>query len=409
MKEIKGTKILIVGFGKEGKSTFGYLKKNYPKLKITVVDKQIDGENYLNEIEKYDTVIKSPGVPAKDKIKKAKHLTTPTNIFFEKCPGTIIGVTGTKGKSTTSSLIAHILKQFKKDVRLVGNVGNPALDYLEKANKETFFVMELSSFQLSDIHYSPHIAVLLPIYQEHLDYHGNMRNYVKAKANITKFQIEKNYFLYYKKNKYCQQITKTTKAFKIPFEKFSKNIPLPLLGEANKINVAAAVAAASLFISKKKVLNAIYTFKPLPHRLEFAGEFQGINFVNDSLATIPEATANALSAFNNEIETLIAGGHDRGINYRILGKAIANSKVKNLILFPNTGEKIEKIIKTTKVKRKIKIFHTTKTKDAVNIAYKNTSKGKLFFYLRPHRALIYFVIMKTAAINSKSLQKKLGK
>ncbi len=409
MKEIKGTKILIVGFGREGKSTFGYLKKNYPKLKITVVDKQIDGENYLNEIEKYDTVIKSPGVSAKDKIKKAKHLTTPTNIFFEKCPGTIIGVTGTKGKSTTSSLIAHILKQFKKDVRLVGNVGNPALDYLEKANQETFFVMELSSFQLSDIHYSPHIAVLLPIYQEHLDYHGNMRNYVKAKANITKFQTEKNYFLYYKKNKYCQQIAKNVKAFKIPFEKFSKNIPLPLLGEANKINVAAAITAASLFISKKKVLNAIYTFKPLPHRLEFAGEFQGIKFVNDSLSTIPEATANALSAFNNEVETLIAGGHDRGINYRILGKSIANSKVKNLILFPNTGEKIEKIIKSAKIKRKIKIFHTAKMKDAVNIAYKNTSRGKIVLLSPAASSFNLFRDYEDRGNQFKKYAKKLGK
>ena len=364
MTEIRGDKILVAGFGREGKSAHAYLRKHFPWLEIVIADqnpealkgiyyRSYSGKNYLKEIDKFDTVIKSPGIPPTEIVKKAKHVTSLTNIFFESCPGKIVGITGTKGKSTTSSLIAHILATSKKDVRLIGNVGNPALDYLEGATSDTVFVMELSSYQLMDVHYSPHVAVLLPIYEEHLNYHGSMKNYVSAKANITKFQSVNDYLLYYEGNDYCKGIASDSSATKVSFRKFIGDTSLP--GEANQI------------------IAALQSFKPLPHRLENIGVYQGIEFVNDSLATIPEATIHALEAFEGKVETLIAGGFDRGINFLNLGPEITRSGVKTLILFPDTGKKIEQSLP----KNNIKVFHTKSMKQAVKLAYAHTSRGKV--------------------------------
>lgn len=382
MSEIKGDKILIVGFGIEGKSVLAHLQKNHANLEIAVADKNPEavkglklktywGESYLNEIESFDTVIKSPGIPPNKAFKKAKYLTTLTNIFFEACLGQTIGITGTKGKSTTSSLIAHILQSFKKDVRLIGNVGNPALDYLKNSLSETIFVMELSSYQLADIHYSPHIAVVLPVYEEHLNYHGNFEAYWQAKANITKYQNEKDYLIYYRGNEITNKIAQESNARKISFDKVG--FESQLLGEANKINVAAAFEVAKLFTNnKKEIEKALKSFKPLPYRLEKVGEFKGITFINDSLATIPEATIHALEALEGKVETLIAGGYDRGIDFTKLGEELSKSSIKTLILFPDTGDKIEKALKNND----IKIFKTDNMREAVELSFKHTSKGK---------------------------------
>lgn len=383
MSEIKGKKILIAGFGREGKSVLRYIVKHYHQMDIAIADLNPEavkdttfehywGKDYLKDIAKFDTVIKTPGIPPSAEFKKAKHLTTLTNIFFEDHKGMIIGVTGTKGKSTTASLIAHILSQFKKDVRLVGNVGVPALDEIAYSTEETIFVLELSSYQLMNIHYSPDIAVLLPIYEEHLNYHRSIQNYVKAKAGITKFQTRDDYLYYYENNKYTKLIAQASKATKIAFRKFVGDTPL--LGEANQINAGAALAVAAHFaLPGKQILGAIASFTPLPNRLESVGIYKDIEFINDSLATIPEATIHALEAFGERAETLIAGGFDRGINYSHLGPAIVNSSVKTLILFPDTGKKIEKSLP----KNNLKIFHTDSMKEAVKLAYKHTSKGNL--------------------------------
>jgi len=376
MSEIKGKKVLIVGFGREGKSALRFLERYHPEADIFIRDKQYDGDSYLDEIGDYDTVIKSPGIPPDKRFKKAKHLTTLTDIFFDACPGTVIGITGTKGKSTTATLTAHILKQFRPDVRLVGNVGNPALDYLEHSTRESVFVMELSSFQLTDIHYPPHIAVLLPIYREHLDYHKTFANYISAKANITKFQTSSDYLIYYAENKFCQKIAEKSKAQKKSFYKFAGNTPLA--GEANKINSAAAFTAANFLVPDgRAILASMQSFEPLPHRLEKIGVFRRIEFVNDSLATIPEATMHALETLGEGVETLIAGGHDRGINFSKLGKALSRSSVKTLILFPDTGDKIEKALKSVAPRTKIKILKTDKMHEAARFAFENTREGKI--------------------------------
>ncbi len=384
-------KTLILGFGREGKSTLDYFKKQSPDIKIGIAD-QSDGEDYLEKIKDYDLIIKSPGIPYLPEIREAKRqgkiITSATQIFFENFKGKIIGVTGTKGKSTTASLIYEVLKNGGLDAYLIGNIGKPALDLLNKLGENSIVVYELSSFQLEDLEKSPQWAVLTNIYPEHLDHHKDFSLYIEAKNNITKYQTKKDYLIYNAEIPELKIIAKGSKAQKIPFSKKDQRIvsglihkdTIPLLGEFNLLNVVPAIIIGRLFkITDTKIEEAIINFKPLPHRLEFITEAQGVRFYNDSLSTIPEATAAALSALGENVETLIAGGYDRGLDFSVLGQAIAKSKIKNLILFPDTGTKIWKVVslKIKNLKLKIRKFDTDSMQNAVEIAFKRTNPGKI--------------------------------
>ncbi|MBI2330365.1 UDP-N-acetylmuramoyl-L-alanine--D-glutamate ligase [Candidatus Daviesbacteria bacterium] len=355
-------KVLILGFGREGKATLNYYKKHFPNTEIGITDKS-DGENYLDKLKDYDVIIKSPGIPYLPEIRKAqnegKTITSATQIFFDNFKGQIIGVTGTKGKSTTSSLIYEVLKTGGIDAHVIGNIGKPALDLLDELNENSVVVYELSSFQLEGLTKSPHIAVMTNFYPEHLDHHGNLSAYFAAKSNITKYQTEQDYLI-------CNKdVAIENRAMKIPFTQngLDDSSPAKIIGK--------------LFdIPQEEIDQAIKNFKPLPHRLEFVGEFRGIKFYNDSLATIPQATIGALQALGENVETLIAGGFDRGIDYSILGEAIAKSNIKNLILFPDTGEKIKQACIKYQVSS-IKYFNVNNMKDAVELAFEHTSPGKI--------------------------------
>ncbi len=335
--------ILILGMGREGQVTLKFLKKYLPETQIGIAD-QKDGENYLDKIKDYGIIIKSPGVPILPEIKKAKEqgkiVTSATSIFFDLCKGKIIGVTGTKGKSTTSAMIYEVLKQGVLDVYLVGNIGKPSLELLDKINENSIVVYELSSFQLADLTKSPHIAVITNIYPDHLDWHGSFENYKKAKENIAKYQTSEDVLI------------------------------------SNKDGAQAAGIIGKLFkVSEEKINRATGNFKPLPHRLEFVAEISGIKFYNDSLATNPHATVFGLKTLGNDVETLIAGGFDRGVDYSILGSQVANSKIKTLILFPDTGEKIWKAVK--KAGGSQRKLNANSMKEAVKLAFEKTSKGKI--------------------------------
>ena len=343
LKDLRDKSILILGMGREGKATLDFLKKNFPEKKIDVAD-QKDGPDYLDKLNDYDVIIKSPGIPYLTEIKKAKSngkiITSATNIFFAEFKGKIIGVTGTKGKSTTTSMIYQVLKSGGLDVYLVGNIGKPALDLLDEIKKDSIVVFELSSFQLADLNKSPHIAVITNIYIDHLDWHGSFEDYKKAKENIIKYQNKTDILISNKDRAETARII--GRLFKIPEEKINK---------------------------------AIKNFKPLPHRLEFVAEKNGIKFYNDSLATNPHATIYGLNTLGEDVETLIAGGLDRGVNYSILGPAIAKSKIKTLILFPDTGEKIGKVVRHQSLD--IRQFNAGNMEEAVRIAFEKTSKGKI--------------------------------
>jgi len=397
LEELKNKKVLILGFGREGRDNFLFLRKLFPKKVLGVADrlkikdlrfKKVRlhlGENYLKALKDYDVIIKSPGIPFKELSKLdfdyLKKITTQTEIFFKNCPGKIVGITGTKGKSTTASLIYKILKRGGIKAHLAGNIGKPVLNLLFSATPNDVYIYELSSHQLYNLKKSPHIAVFLNIYQEHLDYYRNFNEYVRAKANITRYQNENDYLIYNSQDKIVREIAKKSEAQKIPIPthyKLRMNIRIPLLGEFNFKNIMAAVAVGKIFgLPPLKIAKTIENFKPLPHRLEYIGTYKGIKFYNDSLSTIPETTIAALDGLGNNVETIFLGGFDRGISFKNLAKRILKSKIKNLILFPTTGERIWREIISLKRKNKFRAFLVQNMKDAVRLAYQYTRKGKI--------------------------------
>ncbi|OGD95697.1 UDP-N-acetylmuramoylalanine--D-glutamate ligase [Candidatus Curtissbacteria bacterium RIFCSPHIGHO2_12_FULL_38_9b] len=423
MKELNGSSAIILGYGQEGESAHRYILKHYPDKEIGIADqknvKPINpnvvlhtGENYLKKLGDYDVIIRSPGVPynlpeIKESIKLGKKITSPTNIFFSECLGSIIGITGTKGKSTTASLLSEILKRRYSDVQLVGNIGKPALDFMDDANKDTLFVAELSSYQLEDSKYSPHIAVILNVIPEHIEHHGSLQKYIDAKKNISLHQTTKDIVVFNPSHKIPSQLASKSPGHKLTFSMkktdhvFSyihqDNIfvkqnrkqheiimpvkDIPLLGLGNVENTLAAISVGILLkVPSNDIKKAVMEFKSLPHRLEFVCERKGIKFYNDSLATIPEAVVNALEALGENVETLIAGGYDRGIDFSDLGKYLGKKKgLKTIILFPTTGKKIWKSL-SNQISHKELLpdkYEALSMEDAVQKAFSCTSSGKI--------------------------------
>lgn len=358
LENFANKKILILGFGREGRDTLRFLRKLFPEKKIGIADQKFD-KNYLKKIKDYDVVIKTPGLPFKKLTRNdLVKVTTQTEIFFENCPGKIIGVTGTKGKSTTAFLISQILKK----ARLLGNIGKPVLTSLLKAKKNDIFIYELSSHQLYNLKKSPHIAVLLNIYPEHLDYYRNFNQYLNAKANITKYQTKKDYLIYNSQDPLVKKIAQKSKAKKIPIK-----------GKYYQLDIAAARAVGKIFkvpLPEK--------FKFLPHRLEYVGKFKGIEFYNDSLSTIPETAIEALDYLGDKVQTLILGGFDRGLLFDGLAKRIAASSIKTLVLFPSTGTRIKQAIENSQFPiPNFQYFFVKDMEKAVKLAYQYTDKGKI--------------------------------
>ncbi len=390
LQDLKDKKVLILGFAREGRDTLLFLRKKFPNKIVGIADqnsaiahdrnkktKLYLGSNYLKSLGRYNIIIKSPGIPnwkIASFLKKGQIVTSQTEIFLNECPGTVIGITGTKGKSTTASLIHAVLKSGGVRSRLIGNIGEPVLSYLKKAGPNDVFVYELSSFQLENLTKSPHIAVLLNVYPEHLDHYRSFAKYAWAKANIAKHQAKTDFFIYNKQNKIAVNIAKLSKGKKLPF------VPRSLASQEAKLQQNPWIASAEparivgkLFgIPKKKIELAIKNFRPLEHRLERTGEYRGITFYNDSLATIPEAAIAAIDTLGPKVHTLIAGGFDRGLSFQKLGKKIVASNIQTLILFPTTGRKI-----LATMQKPPRSFFVKTMKDAVSLAYLHTPKGKI--------------------------------
>jgi UDP-N-acetylmuramoylalanine--D-glutamate ligase len=387
-------KIMILGFGREGRSSYKLLRKYMPDLHLSVADLDIKlgddsglkndkyvslllGDNYQDSLANYDLIIKSPGVKIKnineDIIKK---ITSQTDLFVKFFSKNIIGVTGTKGKSTTSSLIKHILDSCGFSSVLLGNIGIPAFDMISEINSDTIIVYELSAHQLEYISKPPHIGVLLNIYPEHLDYFDSLEDYINAKKNIYNYHASSDLL-----------ITNAVLAGsigpdnhnvdcfdgdfgKLEFEFDSEN--LPLAGNHNMLNIRAALMALKAVGANMKIAErSIYSFKSLPHRLEFAGKYAGIRFINDSISTIPESTIAAINT-HKDVDTLILGGYDRGLDYNSLADFLIASLVKRVIFLGDAGMRIHNLIceRTDK-----ELYVTDSIEDAFVIIRERCVKG----------------------------------
>lgn len=365
-------KIVLLGYGKEGQSTERFLQNHAPQAEIVIAD-QSRSADYLNLQTTGDLVIKTPGIP---KRLVTVPYTTATNIFFANVSKPIIGVTGSKGKSTTSSLIAAMLQAGGKRVRLIGNIGVPALDAFDEDALVDLYVMELSSYQLDDLERGPEVAVFTSFFPEHLDYHGSLEAYFQAKANIVRKGDKDQIFIYNAHYPELQELVADTPGSALPFV---DEVPfslegLRLRGAHNLQNLYGAWTVAQEFsVTPQQAETAIRNFEPLPHRLTEVGTFRGVTFVDDAIASAPEAAIQALQSIP-KVETMFLGGTDRGYVFDELAKMIDASGVRNIVLFPDTGEKIKAALLRHSAKS-FAFFETESMEAAVRFAYEHTSVG----------------------------------
>lgn len=339
-------KIAIVGYGVEGKASFTYW--NTPENQLTIVDERktladvpenaqtILGPDALEQLDDFDLVIRTASLRP-DKLHTNGKQWSATNEFFATCPAPIIGVTGTKGKGTTASLIASILRAAGKTVHLVGNIGVPALQVLQDITPDDIVVYELSSFQLWDLEKSPHIAVVLMIEADHLDIHVDFDEYLQAKMNIARHQQPNDEIVYRRGDKWSRAIAEPSPA--TTRTEYPHGVSDDLLdvlvipGEHNRENACAAVAAVQSYVTDGEVIKrGLAAFAGLPHRLKFVAEKNGARYYDDSISTTPGSALAAVRSFPNVHKVLILGGSDKGASYADLINEIRNEDVSVLAI-----------------------------------------------------------------------------
>lgn len=409
--KIKDKKVAILGFGMEGKSTYRFIRK-YSNMFLSILDQkdysnddilkddsniEVISDNYLANLDSYEVIIKAPGVILKDiDITSFKDkITSQLELLMEVNRKNIIGVTGTKGKSTTTTLIYEIFKNQGYDAHLLGNIGTPIFDDLDNFKDDSILVIEMSALQLEFVKYSPHVALLLNLFEEHLDHAGSIKHYHENKLNIFKYQNKDdigiyaydNEYLngYIKDNSYIQDmisvsLSDNTNMYIKDHYVYYKNKKLydidskrNLIGNCNLENIMFALAVAEVYYLKLDlVIDTINKFKPLAHRLELVGTYKGITYYDDAIATIPEATINAIDSLKN-VDTLIFGGLDRGIDYQILIDFLKKSSLSNLICMPETGIEVGNRLMTSNKK----IYMCDSLEEAVKTAKEVTKKDKI--------------------------------
>lgn len=367
---IAGKHILILGYGREGKSTLHRVLQAGSFASVTVADQAdvvpedpgvqvLCGAAYMDTLDRYDLVFKSPGIVLpKDPAHYACTFTSQMEVFFLAYRDRMIGITGTKGKSTVTTLLYHILKENKRDTVLAGNIGIPAFDILEKIGPDTRIVCELSCHQLEYLHLSPHLAVLLNLHEEHLDHYGTMERYVHAKQQIYLHQQPEDKLICElsvlpRKGTCRSHIYTVSDRFstadvvlsgtRIRFEQGDYRIPVQeirLLGHHNHMDIAFCYAICHMLgLSDAEFDQALKTYRPLPHRLSLIGEKKGVRYYDDSISTICDTTIQALKSVPN-VGTVLIGGMDRGIEYGELIEFLSKNQVPHIILMADTGKRI---------------------------------------------------------------------
>ena len=376
-------KVAILGFNLEGVASYDYYSTKGHE--ITICDRSTEvevpegtdsqlGDNYLDNLDRFDILVRSPGLYPQDILDKnpdvADKITTQTNEFLEVCPTkNIIGVTGTKGKGTTSSLITAMLKADGKTVHLGGNIGVPVFDLLKAGiDVNDWVVLEMSNFQLIDLKKPPHIGVCLMVVPEHLDWHPDSEDYFKSKFNLFAHQSEDDIAVFYKQNETSTRIASNGSGKKIPYfenpgafvennvikidgQDICRTDELKLLGKHNWQNACAAVTVAWQVTQNVEALHqALSTFETMEHRLEFVRELDGVKYYNDSFGTTPETAMVAVEAFEEPL-VLITGGSEKGADYNELVSTIFDNNVKHVICMGITGLKIAELLETRKVEK----------------------------------------------------------
>ncbi len=379
-------KIAILGFAGQGRSAYDYWVKEPNEITICDRDEKLElpsgakaqlGPDYLTNLEQFDLLVRTPGLHPSDIVAAnpdapniLNKVTTVTNEFFRVCPSrNIIGVTGTKGKGTTSTLIAKILEAAGNRVHLGGNIGIPPLDMLKSdIQPDDWVVLELANFQLIDLKYSPTVAVCLMIAPEHMDWHPDMAEYVMAKQQLFRFQQFEDRAVYHRLNEYSRQIVNISTGQKIAYEVPKAGLPpqvktgvyvegetiyaegtaigqtagVALLGRHNLENICAAIGATWEIIKhdSEAVTRVITSFTGLEHRLELVRELEGVRYYDDSFGTTPETAIVAVQAFESP-KILILGGSDKGADYGELAHVVSTSNVRRVVLIGKTGPDIE--------------------------------------------------------------------
>jgi len=384
---LKDKKVAVIGAGVEGLSSAAYLISK--GANVALLDKKSEeqfgtgqikeirklpiklvlGKDYLSDFSSFELIFRSPGVRPDlpqlvDAKKRGTIITSQTKLFFDLCPAPIVGITGTKGKGTTASLIFEILKKAGKDAYLGGNIGVPPLQFIDKLKRDSIVLLELSSFQLMDLEKSPHIAVVLMITSEHLDWHKDIEEYTKSKEPIVRYQNENDFVVINKDfpsslklgdisraKRYYFSIKETVERGSYIDKGFVVSVidgwttivradEVKIPGEHNLQNIVAAVAVAGILEIPPEITHqAVISFKGLPHRLEFVREIGKVKFYNDSASTTPETAIAAIKAFK-EPKIVILGGSGKQSDFTEMAKTILTNNIKVMILI---GEEVKRI------------------------------------------------------------------
>lgn len=413
---IKGKKVAVIGIGisntplismlaKAGAAVTAHDKKSKAELGKTAEEleqmgvKLCLGEGYLNNIMA-DIVFKTPGMrydnPALLKAKEnGAYITSEMEVFFDICPSKIIAVTGSDGKTTTTTLIYEFLKREGIACHLGGNIGKPVLYRVDEMKKEDYVVLELSSFQLHTMKKSPHIAVITNITPNHLDVHKSYDEYIDAKKNIMRYQGAEDIVVLNAKNEKTAELIPEAKGKCITFsakeeadiclkegavcfkgERLLNIDRIKIPGMHNVENYMAAIGATLGIVKKETILKTAEEFGGVPHRIELVRVLNGVKYYNSSIDSSPNRTINTLKVFEEKV-ILIAGGKDKGIPYDDIGGAVAD-KVKLLILVGATAEVIKKAAEAEFEKRKqplLPIYILESFGEAVKLAHENAEKG----------------------------------
>ncbi len=423
---IREKRVAVLGIGVSHIPLIDYLYKHSANVTLFDKNKEIDkniinkindygmnlslGENYLEKLNNFDIIFRSPSIrqDIPEIVKEQERgaiLTSEIELVVEICPGTVIGVTGSDGKTTTSSLIYEILKQNNKKCYLGGNIGVPLFTKLDEMDEECYVVLELSSFQLMTMEVSPKIAVITNVTPNHLDIHNSYNEYIEAKSNIFKYQDKESILVLNYDNEITRSFANRANGKVVYFsskEKLDNGIIVDdgiikiaedglrrhilntknvnLKGIHNYENICAAIGATKSILEIEKQVNPISEFRGVEHRLEYVRKINEIKWYNDSIGTSPTRTIAGLNSFNEKI-VLIAGGYDKHLDYEPLAKPIVEN-VSSLILLGQTANKIESVVRDElkNQNRNIPIYKVSSLEEAIIMAKQVAKLGEIVLF-----------------------------